>query len=37
MLSQAGLELVDLATQFLMCLRELQTERDCTVAVVGSH
>jgi hypothetical protein len=35
--SQAGLELVDSAPQFLMRLRELQAERDCTVAVVGSH
>jgi hypothetical protein len=29
--------LLDLATELLMCLRELQAERDCTVAVVGSH
>lgn len=36
-LPQTRLELVDLATQFVMCLRELQAERDCTVAVVGSH
>ncbi|WP_240032915.1 hypothetical protein [Micromonospora globbae] len=36
-LAQTGPEFADLATQFLMCLRELQAERDCTVAVVGSH
>ncbi len=30
-------ELLDLATEFLMCLRELQAERNCTVAVVGNH
>jgi len=38
-LPQARLDLVDLATQFLMCLRQLQAERDCAaqVAVVGSH
>jgi hypothetical protein len=27
-------ELVDLATQFLMCLRQLQAERDRTIVIL---
>lgn len=34
---EARPELADLTTQFLMCLRQSQAERDCTVAVVRSH
>jgi hypothetical protein len=36
-LPQARLELVDLAAQFLVCLRQLQAKCDCTVTIVGSH
>jgi len=36
-LSKARSDLVDQATQFLMCLCESETECGRTVAVVGSH
>jgi hypothetical protein len=36
-LSEARLEQVDVLTKLLMCLRELQAERDHTVAIPGSH